>query len=383
MSRALILVLFFAIEALDEFVFGAREAAWPLIRHDLGLTYAEIGLVLGVPGVLAALVEPGLFLFGDAGRRRLIVVAGGLAFALAIAVTAMAPGFAWLLLAMVVMYPASGAFVALSQASLMDLDVERHEVNMARWTLAGSVGAVFGPLALTLAIAWSFGWRGVFGLCAAATLPLVLAARAAGQGEAAHSTFSAALAGALAALRRREVWRWLLALEATDLMGDVLAGFLALYFVDVARVSPVAAGGALVVWTVAGLAGDALLLLILRRLDGARWLRWSGWLVLAAYPALLLVPNPLLKLALLATIGLLRAGWYSIPQARLYSELPGAAGTAAALTSLAGAAGYLAPLGLGLLAERVGLQPALWALVAAPLALLALAKRSMSPVENK
>ena len=67
-----------------------------------------------MPGVLAGLVEPGLFLFGDAGRRRLIVVAGGLAFALAIAVTAIAPDFAWLLLAMLVMYPASGAFVALS-----------------------------------------------------------------------------------------------------------------------------------------------------------------------------------------------------------------------------------------------------------------------------
>lgn len=27
-----------AIEFLDEFVFGAREAAWPLIRTDLGLS---------------------------------------------------------------------------------------------------------------------------------------------------------------------------------------------------------------------------------------------------------------------------------------------------------------------------------------------------------
>ncbi len=364
-------------------MFGAREAAWPLIRHDLGLTYAEIGLVLAVPGVLAALVEPGLFLLGDAGRRRLIVIAGGLAFALAAAFTALASGFLWLLLAMTVMYPASGAFVALSQASLMDLDAERHEVNMARWTLAGSVGAVLGPLALTAAIAWSLGWRGIFALSAAALLALVAGARWAGHGTPTHESFRAALRRARAALRRREVWRWLLALEATDLMGDILAGFLALYFVDVAGVSTLVAGAALVVWTVAGLAGDALLLLILRRLTGLRWLRLSGWLVLGAYPALLLVPNPIVKLVLLAAIGVLHAGWYSVPQARLYSALPGSAGTAAALTSVAGGAGYLAPLAIGLLAERIGLRPAMWALLLAPLALLLLAKRPISPVENK
>ena len=133
----------------------------------------------------------------------------------------------------------------------------------------------------------------------------------------------------------------------------------------------------------AGLAGDALLLLILRRVPGLSWLRLSGWLVLAAYPALLVLPNPILKLALLAAIGVLRAGWYSIPQARLYSALPGSAGTAAALTSVAGGAGYLAPLAIGILAERFGLQPAMWALLLAPAALLLLAKSHQSPVENK
>jgi FSR family fosmidomycin resistance protein-like MFS transporter len=43
-----------AIEFLDEFVFGAREAAWPLIRDDLGLTYAQIGLLLTIPAVIAS-----------------------------------------------------------------------------------------------------------------------------------------------------------------------------------------------------------------------------------------------------------------------------------------------------------------------------------------
>jgi FSR family fosmidomycin resistance protein-like MFS transporter len=137
-----------AIEFLDEFVFGIREAAWPIIRTDLGLNYAQIGLLLGVPSVVSGLVEPVLGILGDVWRRRLLILGGGAAFALALLLTALSPGFAALLSAFILFYPASGAFVTLSQATLMDSDATRHEQNMARWTFAGSLGVVMGPLAL-------------------------------------------------------------------------------------------------------------------------------------------------------------------------------------------------------------------------------------------
>jgi hypothetical protein len=47
-----------AIELLDELVFGAREAAWPAIREELDLSYAEIGLLLSVPMYSSAVLEP-------------------------------------------------------------------------------------------------------------------------------------------------------------------------------------------------------------------------------------------------------------------------------------------------------------------------------------
>jgi len=61
------------IEFLDEAasshvrsgVFGAGEAAWPLIRADLSLSYAQVGLLLGLPGVVSSLVEPFLGVLGD------------------------------------------------------------------------------------------------------------------------------------------------------------------------------------------------------------------------------------------------------------------------------------------------------------------------------
>jgi len=152
-----------AIEFLDEFAFGAREAAWPLIRDDLGLTYVQIGLLLSVPNLVSSIVEPFLGILGDVWKRRVLILGGGVFFALALALTAISQSFWLLLLSFILFYPASGSFVSLSQATLMDTASDRHEHNMARWTLAGSLGVVTGPLALGAASMLNWGWRGLFG----------------------------------------------------------------------------------------------------------------------------------------------------------------------------------------------------------------------------
>lgn len=353
------------------------------MRRDLGLDYAEIGLLLALPGVIAALIEPAFGLLADSGRRRLIVVAGGIAFASGLGVVALAPAFGWLLAGFIVIWPASGAFVSLSQASLMDLQPERHEVNMARWNLAGSTGAVAGPLILTVALAAGWGWRPVFIGLALLMLPLVAGARSSPFAPAAHESVAAAVRGALEALSCLDVIRWLVVVEATNLMGDVLLGYLALYFVDVVGLPPVAAGAVIVVWTAAGLVGDALLLLVLARASGLRYLRVSGLLAILVYPAFLLASPAAVKVGMLALLAVLHAGWYAIPQARLFSELGDRTGTAVALSSLSTAAASLLPLAIGMLAERAGLGAALWIPLLAPLALLLLANPADPPGESE
>jgi len=167
-------LLLLAVEFLDELVFGVGEAAWPLIRDDLRLTYLQIGLLQGVPGVVASLVEPFLGILGDTWKRWVLIVGGGLCFALAMLLTGLAPGFVFLLTATAFFYPASGAFVSLSQATLMDHQPSRHEHLMARWTLAGSIGVVAGPFLLGLGLAAGLGWRGVYFVLAALALGLTI-----------------------------------------------------------------------------------------------------------------------------------------------------------------------------------------------------------------
>jgi hypothetical protein len=55
-------LLYLLIEFIDELVFGVTDAAWPLMRTDLGLTYAQIGLALSLPGFISNFIEPFLFI---------------------------------------------------------------------------------------------------------------------------------------------------------------------------------------------------------------------------------------------------------------------------------------------------------------------------------
>jgi MFS transporter, FSR family, fosmidomycin resistance protein len=324
-----------------------------------------------VPFFAAAALEPVFGILGDTRWRRAIVLSGGVAFAAALALAAAAQGFALLLVAFCVLFPASGAFVSLSQATLMDVDPDGRERNMARWTLAGSVGVVAGPLLLATSVALGGGWREPLAVLAVVTLVLTFAARAlpARPRDGAPS-FLAAARATLAALRRAPVLRWLVLLELSDLMLDVFGAFLALYLVEAAGLSAAEAGLGFALWTGAGLAGDALLLLVLRRFPGLAYLRWSALLVLVIFPLFLLAEPLWAKLAALAALGVLNAGWYAIPQARLYAELEGQSGAVLTLGTVTGLVGGLFPLALGLLAGAVGIEVALWALLVAPVALL-------------
>jgi FSR family fosmidomycin resistance protein-like MFS transporter len=357
-------------------VGGTYAAAWPLIRDDLGLSYAEVGVVLAVPGFVGSALDPLVGAAADTARRRTLLLFGGFAFALSAALASASVGFWTLLLALLIGNPATGAFVSLAQATLMDLAPERRERSMAWWTLAGSFGYVGGPVVLTVALRFGMGWRGALAGLAMVAVGLTLAARR--FPYASHedgNSLRRSVLMALRALRRREVLRWLALLEAADLLLDVLFYFLALYLVDVAGWSAVEAAFGVAVWTGAGLVGDALLIPVLHFVPGPVYLRASALGAVACYPLFLVVSGHGPKLVMLAALGLLNSGWYAIPKAGLYGALPGQSGAAIALGGLTGLVGAAVPLGIGVAAEITGLGATMWALLAAPVILLALTPR--------
>lgn len=388
LSLGLLLLL---IEFFDELVGGAHEAAWPLIRNDLNLSYAQIGLLLSLPGLVDDLIRLPMGILGDLWNRRRLIVIGGLCFALELLFVGIAPSFWALLFTFVIFAPANGVFVNLAQATLMDMSLgdtieeaketapkqiskKISEMAMARWTLAGSVGVVSGPLILGVAVWSGIGWRGLFlilaGLLGLTTLLVARQSFPTPVSSIDAKDFRSGLALAWQALQRKTVQRWLILLGFSDFMLDILLSFLALYFVDVVEVTPAWAGTAVAVWTGVGLLGDALLLPLLRRIRGLVYLRYSAALMIGLYSAFLLIPFWSIKLLLVGVMGLLNAGWYAILKAQLYEAMPGQSGAVMTVNAFAGFFFGFVPALLGWVAGSVGLESMMWLLLAGPFVLL-------------
>jgi hypothetical protein len=113
-------------------------------------------------------------------------------------------------------------------------------------------------------------------------------------------------------------------------------------------------------------------------MDGLRYLRLSAVAAAALFVAFLVVPGAAAKLVAVAALAVVNAGWYPVLQARLYEELGGASGlvlTAGTLFPL----NTMLPIAVAAVAEHWGLTAALWALLRAPAALLALVPRRRRP----
>jgi MFS transporter, FSR family, fosmidomycin resistance protein len=346
-----------------------------------------VGGVLELPlGILA----------DDARRRRRVVLGGGILFVLALLAVAAARSFAVLLCAFVAFYPFSGAYVSLTQAELMDAWPDRQARVMARWDLAGAIGAVAGPLLLMAVLVCGGGWRDGYlilagfaavtwlGTCLREPLPAgAQAPGGSGDGERADGAGGSGDGGpagrsagvwvreVIAALRDWGTVRWLVLLQVADLLVDALTGFLALYLVDVAHVTPAVAALAIAIRFGAALGGDAALVLVLERVGDVAVLRGSAVAAALLYPAFLLVPGTAAKLVILAALSAATAPWYPLLQARLYGRLPGRSSVAVTLSTAAGMAGGLGPLAVGLVAQRFGLPWALAGLAIVPVVVLA------------
>ena len=377
--------LFLLIEFFDELSYTVDGAALPVIRAELGLSYAQIGLLFGLPTIVSTLVEPVLMLLGDTRMRKRLVVGGGLAVTLALLLVGSAGSFPALLLAFALAYPASGAFVTLSQATLMDLNPGREGQLMARWTLAGSLGTLAGPLLVAAGFALGLGWRWAFFALAGLGLALTLLAslqrfpdrvsahpaqvgglQASAAGQESLRTLAAT---AWAALRSPQLLRWIVLLQMSDLLLDILVGYAPLYFTDVIGASPAQASLLLTVLMVSSLASDALLIPVLERVPGRAVVRASAAVTIVLYAALLLAPWPLVKIVLMVLVRFSTLGWYSVLQGEAYAALPGKSGTVMAVSSVVGLLGGVMAWSVGWVASVAGLPAAMWLLLAGPLSL--------------
>ncbi len=372
-------LVFLLIEFFDELHYSINGVVLPAMRSDLGLSYAQIGLILGLPYVLSSLIEPALMLLGDSHLRKGLIAGGGVAVAFSLVILANAQTFSAVLIAMILSFPASGAFVGLVQATLMDLNPGRESQMMARWTVAGSLGDLLGPLLVSAGFSLALGWRWAFWMLAVVAIVLIafLATRpipsiSGIQPESQNPAggIKNLLSNLLEGVRNPQLLRWTALIQLSDLLMDVFGGYVALFFTDVAGASPAQASLVIGLWTASGLASDLLLIPILERVPGRNLVRYSAFLALLVYLAWLLAPWLPVKIILLVLLRFSTLGWYPVLQGEAYASMPGRSATVIAVGSLAGLTGGSLTWLVGWVANQISLPAAMWLLLIGPLSLV-------------
>lgn len=364
------------MELLDELYSGVPSLGSADIQASFGTTYGTTAAaLLLVPGLVALIVEPVLFVLADRYPRKGFVVGGLLAMGVAAMAAALATNVLALIAAVTLSFLGSGCGVALAQASLVDASPERSEQALARWALLGELGDLLAPVLLGALALCGLGWRASYVVVGALALfcallllrPAFPAAHADSGGEEAASSVMDALR---TALRRKALVRWLAVAALCELLDEIVVVFAALYLRDELGAGPVARAIVIGVGIAGGLLGVAVTERLLTRVSALRLLEVSAVVCASSFVAWLFAPTLELSALCFFVVGATAAPMYPIVSARAYRALPGRSGTVNAVAHLFTPFTLGAPWLLGVVADAFDTRVASALLLIQPLGVL-------------
>ncbi len=363
-----------AIFALNGVLFGSWAARIPAVKERLDLSDGSLGLALGLIAVGALVAMPlSGWLSARGGSRRTTRLALG-AFCFAIPLTGLAPSYAALLGATLLLGASGGALDVAMNAHGVAVERRHSGPILSSFHAAFSLGGLTG--AATGALAAAAGVDVRLHLLVAGLLALAIGLPASARLLPADADDAGERAGPLLALPPRALWAVgavaFCALLAEGAAADWSAVYVRESLGAAAAVAPLAFAGFSLTMALGRAVGDRLT---------AGWgpvalVRRGGLLGAAGLAAALLIGRPIAALAGFACLGAGLAVMVPVVF-RAASELPGLTpGMGIAAVSAMGYAGFLVgPPAIGGLAELSSLPLALGVLVVLVLAPAALAPR--------
>ncbi len=375
--------LLIGVAFLDELASGIPFVGSPEIKSEFGVSYAEAaGWLLFAITALGFVLEPPLFLLADRLPRRWFVCGGLALLGLVCVAAGLAPGYGFLVVALLLYGPLSGCGVALAQATLADASRSGLERALLRWTFAGALGDLATPILIAVTAMFASGWRTSFVAVGAVMVgyAALLWTREFPEPSASRDDAEprASLRAALvSALREPLLLRWAIGVSLCALLDEIMVAFASLYLRDVLELSLAERTSALsaeIVGAIVGLlAGEALL----RRVAPLRLLLASAIGCAVSWFAFLSAQSATSASFWLFVTGALVALQYPIAKAQAYRALPERSGAVNAVLTLFGVIELPLPIAIGFLADRFGLGVALATLAVQPigLALLVVSSR--------
>jgi FSR family fosmidomycin resistance protein-like MFS transporter len=349
---------------------GAVPALLPFLAAERGYSYAALGALLLFSTIGSSIIQP---LFGMLSDRvaRPWFIPGGLATAgTGIALSGPAPSY-WLTAGAVVVsgvgvaafHPEGAKFAGFASR-------ERRGRGMSLFTVGGNAGFAVGPL-LTTPLVLAFGLSGTLALCVLPFAAAALTARELPRLRTLESRRPAADGAGTddwGAFSRLSV---LIAVRSGVHFG--MQAIVPSYFVAVLATSKATGNAALTIFLAAGAAGTLV--------GGGLVDRWGARTVLvgtmaAILPPLLALPlvGEAVAIVLVGAIGFFTIASFSVTVVLGQAYLPNHVGLASGVTlGLAIGLGGVSATVLGAVADKWGLEAALWTMAALPVPAVLLA----------
>lgn len=384
-TPSLLRATLFCLPLIDELVSGIPVLTLPLAREELNFSYAQAGLIFTIAELTGLFVNPALDAVSDHWAKPRLVMGGLLGLALGFALASSSPTFTWLLLAFVIMGATNGAAVGLGGNILIDQAPDAALATTTRWVFLATIGDLLGPLLVAGTIALQGSWRLLMGGGALIWLAVALflsaqrftarQTKAAPADAAEEPMWQVIRTNLRAGFQTPRLMRWLLLATLPSLLDEMFLGFAGLFLTDKIGVAPQMISLALLAPTVGGLLGLAWLERSRKSHDPSRLLAVAALISLSGLIGLVMTTTVWVALIALLLTGAGAILWYTIAQAQALAALPGRSGTVGALHAIFAPIEIIAPLLIGLVAERWGIQAGVTMFLVAPVLVLLLRPR--------
>lgn len=354
----------------DEWFTFLPAGLFESLRADLGLTYAQAGLVLAglsLGGIVGLVFEAA----ADYVSRRWLATLGALAYGGAMIAFGLGDGFWPLFAAAFVWGAASDAFIHGCEVALVDLAGDALPKALARSNAWSAVGDLLAPLVIAAAALAGLDWRWLFvgggGLMLAYGGWLASYRFPPPSPPEAHAS---PFAGLLAVVADTRVLLLAAIMGLYALLDEPLVAFL-IAFLEAQGHDPAWAVTPPLGLLIGGLAGFGVAEHLAERVTPRRLLAPTASFMALTLPAMLFGP-PLVVIAAGFGFGVTGAIFYTALQGVILTLRPGQAGSTGAVVSAVGLAGAAFPGLVGAVSDAHGLAAGLLLYAAVPALVLGL-----------
>jgi fucose permease len=382
---SLLSAILLCMPLLDELVSGFLFIGLPLASKQLQLDYTQIGLVFAAGALSSMVLDPLINLLSDGRAKRPWILAGLFAMIAGLALASMTRSFVLLLCSFVIIYPAITTALDLSQAVLIDQNLQGSTRTMTRWTIMANIGDLLAPIIVSLVIILPDGWAALcwlacgFWLIAAVLIAVQRFPRQEHTDDDAEEPTVQLLDGLRAALRDPLLLRWAALAILPMMLDEIFVVYATLYMRDVLHMHPDLIGLLLTVHMIGAFLGLFVLEhALLQRSTPQRLLIGQALIIIAGMACFLMLHAIWFTGLALFIIGVGATGLYPIALGQAYKCYPGRSGLVRTVISLGTPFEVVLPSIVGFVAGQFGVIASICILGTAPFLVILLAFKGTS-----